>query len=158
MLTHDLVNIVLPLRRKGRSTPSLGVLIRAFQIAPIKIGAVRRVLAFHFSYISGQHIVSLLDTESSIVIPDVMGQNSELMNMNLYGKYLSSLEPEQFAKVVTRLTKLDLEFVDLSSVDSSFLAKAVARLEDVNLQHTQLSSEQMNNILKHVQKSTRVII
>jgi len=112
-----------------------------------------------------------------------LSRNTQLKKLSVFSNNLSSVDPELLARGVTRLEdvyftnitneqseaiftaisqnnsqlkKLNLRFINLSCVDPAVLAKAVARLEEVDLRHTELSTEQLNSLLKSVQKDTKL--
>jgi len=99
-----------------------------------------------------------------------MSKNCHLKRLDLSANNLSSVEPELFARVMTRLEdvnlcctdisndqkqaffvamsensklkKLDLSCNNLSSVEPGLFARAMTRLEDVNLSYTDITDEQ----------------
>jgi len=125
-----------------------------------------------------------ITNQQKVALFTKISKNTQLKKLNLACNNLSSVHPELFAWVVTRLEdfnlcftnitndqsqslftailqnsqlkKLNLSSNDLSSIDPTVLATAVARLEDLDLRFTNLSPEQLTCILAHVQEDTNI--
>jgi len=112
-----------------------------------------------------------------------MSQSTHMKKLSVFSNYLSDVDPELTARVVTKLEdvyftnitneqaeaifteisqnhiqlkKLNLRFINLSCVDPTVLAAAVNRLEEVDLRHTELTNEQIHSLLTSAQKETKL--
>merc|ERR1719319_1166352 len=84
---------------------------------------------------------------------------TKLEDVNLFATHINIAKAQALFKAMvqnSQLKKLDLQFNNLSTVDPVVLATAVMKLETVDLRYTKLNTKQVTSILKHVLEDTNI--